>query len=539
MTRGGPLDEASNEPGGPRLGAAQPARSPLVSLRDVCKSFPGVLAVQNVSLDIFSGEVHALVGENGAGKSTLMKILAGVYKMDSGRVIFKGREVEIPNPRAAQQLGISMIHQELSLMPHLTIAQNVFIGREPRGFLNFTVDDKEINRATQQLMSLLHLQLDPRTKVANLTVAKQQMVEIVRALSFNSELLIMDEPTAALAQAEIEELFRIIRQLSAKGVGVVYISHRLEELKQISDRITVMRDGRYIDTVPTPEATLDQVIRMMVGRTIYQASPEIPERRSDDVVLEVRGLRRGNVIKDVSFQLRRGEILGFAGLMGAGRTEVMRAIFGADPIDAGEIRVHGRPVRIRSPRDAVRLGIGYLSEDRKRFGLALGLDVECNLILATLQRFAGVLGWIRRAATRSTAASLVERLAIKTPGLQQRVKNLSGGTQQKVVVGKWLVANTDILIFDEPTRGIDVGAKSEIYRLLNDLARQGKSIIMVSSELPEILRMSHRIVVMCEGRITGELDASEATQEKIMKYATLRNGLSDPVRANQMVFGQV
>jgi ribose transport system ATP-binding protein len=497
---------------------------PLVSLREITKSFPGVLAVQNVSLDILPGEVHALVGENGAGKSTLMKVLAGVYTPDAGRVLYKGREVKIANPQAAQQLGISMIHQELHLMPHLSVAQNVFIGREPRHFLGLVVDDAEITAKTQQLMTVLHLPLDARTKVANLTVAKQQMVEIARALSFNSEVLIMDEPTAALAATEIEELFHLIRQLGQKGVGIVYITHRLDELKRISDRITVMRDGRLIDTVSTPEASIDEVIRMMVGRTIYQAAPEVPEHGNPEVVLDVRHLRRGTVIKDVSFQLHRGEILGFAGLMGAGRTEVMRAIFGADPIDSGEVYIQGQRVHVKSPQDAVRHGIGYLPEDRKRYGLTLGMDVETNIVLASLQKFLGWLGWMKRDATRDVAGRFVSKLAIKTPGLQQQVKNLSGGNQQKVVVGKWLVADTEILVFDEPTRGIDVGAKSEIYRLLNDLARQGKAIIMISSELPEILRMSHRIVVMAEGRITGELTAAEATQEKIMRYATMRSG---------------
>jgi ribose transport system ATP-binding protein len=514
-------------------GQSSGGHEPIVSLRGISKSFPGVLAAQDVNLDILPGEVHALVGENGAGKSTLMKVLAGVYTKDTGRVIYKGREVEIPTPRAAQLLGISMIHQELNLMPHLTVAQNVFIGREPRRAFNLLVDEQEINEKTQHLMAMLHLPVNPRVRVSSLTVAKQQMVEIARTLSFNSEVVIMDEPTAALAEAEIGELFRIIRQLTEKGVGIVYITHRLDELKQISDRITVMRDGRCIDTLPTPEANIDQVIRMMVGRTIYQASPEIPEQVSQEVVLEVRNLRQGDVIRDVSFQLRRGEILGFAGLLGAGRTEVMRAVFGADPIESGEIYVRGKRVHLKSPAEAVRNGIGYLSEDRKRYGLTLGMDVEDNLVLAALKKFVGVLGWIRRAATRGAAVRFVNTLAIKATGPQQKVKNLSGGNQQKVVVGKWLVADTGILIFDEPTRGIDVGAKNEIYRLLNDLARQGKSIIMISSELPEILRMSHRIVVMCEGRITAALDAAEATQETIMRYATMRDGASQSTHAGR------
>lgn len=507
------------------------APSPLVSMRDIVKGFPGVLAVQSVSLEIFPGEIHALVGENGAGKSTLMKVLAGVYTKDAGHIIYKGTEVEIPTPRAAQQLGISMIHQELNLMPHLSVAQNIFIGREPRTGLSLIVDRKRMQEQTEELLSLLHLQLDPRARVSSLTVASQQMVEITRALSFNAEVLIMDEPTAALADAEVAELFQIIRNLAHKGVGIVYISHRLDELKQISDRITVMRDGRRIQTVPTAQVTVDQVIQMMVGRTIYQSAPEVPEHVSPEVVLEVRHLRRGTAIKDVSFQVRRGEILGFAGLMGAGRTEVMRAVFGADPFDGGEIVIRGTQVSLRSPRDAVRHGIGYLSEDRKRSGLTLGMDVESNIVLAALEKFLGILGWVKRTVTRGIAARIVEKLSIKTTGLQQKVKNLSGGNQQKVVVGKWLVADTDILIFDEPTRGIDVGAKSEIYRLLNDLARQGKAIIMISSELPEILRMSHRILVMCEGRITGELSAAEATQEKIMRYATMRDSAVASLRA--------
>ena len=494
----------------------------LLQMEGVVKTFPGVHALDECRFDLRAGEVHALVGENGAGKSTLMKVFAGIYKKDAGRILYKGKEEDIPTPRAAQQLGISMIHQELNLMPHLTVAQNIFIGREPRRRIPFVLHEKEINEKAEPLFSMLHLKLDPRTKVSNLTVARQQMVEIAKALSFNAEVLIMDEPTAALTDTEIEELFRIIRQLREKGVGIVYITHRLEELKRISDRITVMRDGRYIDTVPTQEATIDQIISMMVGRIIYETTPELPENLDQEIVLEVKNLRRGNVIKDVSFNLKRGEILGFAGLMGAGRTEVARAIFGADPIESGDIHILGKQVQIKSPRDAVAHGIGYLSEDRKRYGLTLGMDVEANIVLATFKKFLGYLGWVNSAKAHAAADRVVQALSIKTPGLQQKVKYLSGGNQQKVVIGKWLTADTKILIFDEPTRGIDVGAKSEIYKLLNDLARQGKAIIMISSELPEILRMSHRIVVMCEGRITGELSIDEATQENIMKYATQR-----------------
>lgn len=493
----------------------------LVDMEGVGKSFPGVHALDDCDFDLRAGEVHALVGENGAGKSTLMKILAGVYQKDTGRILFKGSAIEIPNPRAAQQLGISMIHQELNLAPHLTVAQNIYLGQEPRS-LGFLLDDRALNDRAAELFETLHLNLDPTKRASALAVAQQQMVEIAKALSFNADVLIMDEPTAALTDTEIAELFRITRELRGRGVGVVHISHRLQELKQISDRVTVMRDGRCVDTRATADVSIDQIISMMVGRTIFEVTPEVPEHPSPDVVLEVRNLNRGRVIRDVSFNLHRGEILGIAGLVGAGRTEVARAVFGADPVDSGQIFVNGRKVRINSPTDAVSHGIGYLSEDRKRYGLALGMNLETNIVLASLRRFLGPLGVVRSALTRVAAERQVKNLAIKTPSLNQLARNLSGGTQQKVVVGKWLTADTEILLFDEPTRGIDVGAKSEIYRLLNDLAHEGKAIVMISSELPEILRMSHRILVMCEGRVTGELTAAEATQEKIMTFATQR-----------------
>jgi len=498
----------------------------LVEMTGISKSFPGVHALDDARFELRAGEVHALVGENGAGKSTLMKILAGIYHRDAGTIKFKGQEVEIASPRAAQDLGISIIHQELNLMGHLSVAQNIFIGREPHGRLRFVLDDKALNAKAAELFETLHLKLDPRVRVSGLAVAQQQMVEIAKALSFSSDVLIMDEPTAALTDTEIDELFRIIRHLRERGTGVVHISHRLEELKHLSDRVTVMRDGRYIDTVQTAEAGIQSIISMMVGRTIFEATPELPEHPDPEVVLEVRNLNRGRVIRDVSFQLRRGEILGFSGLVGAGRTEVVRAVFGADPRDSGEILVHGKPVAIKTPADAVAHGIGYLSEDRKRYGLALKMDVEANVVLASMRRFTGRLGRIKFGRTKAAAEEYVDSLAIKTPSVAQRTRNLSGGNQQKVVIAKWLTADTEILIFDEPTRGIDVGAKSEIYRLLNDLAQQGKAIIMISSELPEVLRMSHRILVMCEGRITGELTAAEATQEKIMTFATQREAVA-------------
>ncbi len=498
----------------------------LVEMTGVTKDFPGVHALADASFELRRGEVHALVGENGAGKSTLMKILAGIYRPDAGVIRVAGREVAVSTPREAQDLGISIVHQELNLMAHLTVAQNIFIGREPRGRFPFVVDDAALNRKAAGLFERLRLKLDPRVKVSDLAVAQQQMVEIAKALSFDSQVLIMDEPTAALTDSEVDELFRVIRDLRAQGVGVVHISHRLEELKQISDRVTVMRDGRYIATMPTTEAPIGTIINLMVGRTMYEEARATPEAQNEEIVLEVRGLNRGRMVRDINLTLRRGEILGVAGLMGAGRTEVARAIFGADAKDSGEVFVHGRKVEIRSPSDAVNLGIGYLSEDRKRFGLATGMDVETNIVLASLRKWLSALGRIDTGRTRTIAETMVKSLSIKTPSIKQKVRNLSGGNQQKVIIGKWLTADTDIMIFDEPTRGIDVGSKSEIYHLLNELARQGKSIIMISSELPEILRMSHRIVVMCEGRITGELNGADATQEQVMVLATQREALA-------------
>ena len=522
----GPIEDPSVEETGTGSTGERAMGEALVEMEGISKDFPGVHALADCRFELRSGEVHALVGENGAGKSTLMKILAGVYRRDAGQIRVKGEPVEIDSPRVAQNLGISIIHQELNLMPHLTVAQNIFIGREPRANPSFILDESELNAQARALFETMHMALDPRVKVGRLAVAQQQMVEIAKALSFNADVLIMDEPTAALTDTEIRELFRIIRGFRERGAGVIHISHRLEELKQISDRVTVMRDGRYIDTVRTDEAPIDRIISMMVGRTIFEATPEVPEHPDPEVLLEVRDLNRGRMVHDVSFKVHRGEIVGFAGLVGAGRTEVARAVFAADRPESGEVFVRGNRVRITTPNDAVRHGIGYLSEDRKRYGLALALDVETNIVLAAFRRFVGFLGVVRAGMTRATAVAQVKHLAIKTPSLRQKARNLSGGTQQKLVVAKWLTAETEILFFDEPTRGIDVGAKSEIYRLLNDLAQEGKAIIMISSELPEILRMSHRIIVMCEGRITGELTAAEATQEKIMAYATQRQAIA-------------
>jgi ribose transport system ATP-binding protein len=496
----------------------------IVRMEGIEKQFAGVHALNNCQFELRPGEVHALVGENGAGKSTMMKILTGVYSKDAGRIEVKGKEVEIVDTRMTQKLGISMIHQELNLAQDLTVAQNIFIGKEPRKAIPLFVDDKEMNRQAELLLKSMRLDIEPTTPVADLTVAKQQMVEIIKAISYESQVLIMDEPTAALSDSEIEELFRMIEQLKSKGVGIVYISHRMAELKRITDRITVMRDGAYIDTVQTDNITIEQIIAMMVGREIYQPTkPERKDAENAEIVLQVSGLKRKGVLHDISFSLRKGEILGVAGLVGAGRTELARAIFGADPIDAGEISVHGRNVQMAGPHQAVKHGIGYLSEDRKHFGCLLDMDVKTNVALAAMGKFTNGFVYMNDARMASISEKVVEELRVKTPGIGQKLKFLSGGNQQKVIIGKWLTRDCDILIFDEPTRGIDIGAKSEIYRLLESLASEGKSIIMISSELPEVLRLSHRIIVMSEGRITGELlNDEEASQERIMTYATNR-----------------
>ncbi len=491
----------------------------LIQMEHIHKYFPGVHALNDVHLSVNAGEVHALIGENGAGKSTLMKVLNGIYKKDGGRILYKGKEVELDGPESAQALSIGMIHQELNLMPHLTVAQNIFIGKEPMR-LGLFIDAAKANAEAQKLLDSLNIRIDATALVGSLSVAKQQLVEIAKALSYDSELLVMDEPTAALTESEIVELFKFIRQLKAKGHGIIYISHRLEELWEISDRVTVMRDGQYVDTVNTADVTKEDIINMMVGRVIY----EDPKQKSNvppdaPVVLEARHLVAKNV-KDVSFTLHKGEILGFAGLMGAGRTETVRALFGADPLESGEVYLHGKKVEIRSPSDAVKHGIGYLSEDRKAFGLATGLSVRENTVMAYLEKFTRGL-FVNDRQVDKTTSQYVDQIGIKTPSNRQLIKNLSGGNQQKVVIAKWLVRDCQVLIFDEPTRGIDVGAKSEIYKLMNQLAAQGKSIIMISSELPELLRMSDRILVMSEGRAAGELDISEATQTAIMHYATM------------------
>jgi ribose transport system ATP-binding protein len=498
------------------------ASAPLLRVSGASKSFPGVQALNAVHLELRHGEVLALVGENGAGKSTLMKLLSGIDRPDSGEFYLDGQQYTPTKPRHAQELGISVIHQELNLMADLTVAENIFIGREPRVGGVF-LSDRALNTRTRELLARLGLPLEPTDLVSDLTVARQQMVEIAKALSFNARVLIMDEPTAALNEVEVGTLFGLIRRFVTPQTGVIYISHRMHELGQITDRITVLRDGRYVDTLDTASSTVPQVISLMVGREI---KGELRPRgaagldEAGEPALSVRGLHTRALLRDVSFEVRRGEILGFAGLMGAGRTEVARALVGADRKDGGTVAVHGREVSIANPADAAKAGIGYLSEDRKRYGVLLGRNVRDNVVLASMSRFTNPAGFVVDRLIGRTAADYVAKLRIRTPSTGQLVQNLSGGNQQKTVVAKWLVRDCEILIFDEPTRGIDVGAKDEIYALLEELAAEGKAIVMISSELPEVLRMSHRIAVMCQGRITAILGNAEATQENIMDYAT-------------------
>ena len=490
----------------------------ILTMKGIDKSFPGVHALDHVDLEIRKGEVLALMGENGAGKSTLMKVLTGIYKKDSGTITYEGKEIEFANTREAQDAGVVIVHQELNMLGHLTVAQNLFIGRE---FMNgVKIDDKKMNEEAKKLFDKLNVDIDPTETMSNLTVGKQQMCEIAKAVSFDAKVIIFDEPSAALTETEIEAMFEIIRDLKKRDIAMVYISHRMDEIKVITDRVTVMRDGTYVGTIITKDSTKEDIINMMVGRVIYE-DPKTQSMVAPDapVVLEVKNLNAGKMVQDVSFKLHKGEILGFSGLMGAGRTETARALFGADPVDSGEIYINGKKVTINSPRDAVRCGIGYLSEDRKRYGCVVQKTVAENTTMATMKNFMNGL-LIDKKKEAKVAQEYVEALATKTPSVEQLVVNLSGGNQQKVVIAKWLTRDCDILIFDEPTRGIDVGAKNEIYKLMNKLASEGKSIIMISSEMTEILRMSDRVIVMCEGKKTGEIDIAEATQENIMNLAT-------------------
>ncbi|HCD1807904.1 TPA: sugar ABC transporter ATP-binding protein [Escherichia coli] len=494
-----------------------------LQMKHITKRFPGVLALNDVQFSLRRGEVHALLGENGAGKSTLMKILSGVYQPDEGEIIFEDKPVSFSDPLSAQNVGITIIHQEFNLFPELTVEENIFIGREFCKKNRWRLDEKQQRQATIEILQKLNLAIKPDTLVADLTVAQQQMVEIAKAISVNARILIMDEPTAALTETEIESLFRVTRLLKEQGTGIVYISHRLEELALIADRATVMRDGQYISTVDYECVKISDLIAMMVGRDLGNIYPRREALQQRIPVLEVNGLTRKGVLNDINFTLYRGEILGFAGLMGAGRTELARAIFGADSIDSGTLKLNGKETVIKDISDAIQQGISYLTEDRKKEGLALNLSVERNIMLGNYPEYSDRFGNVDSRRCQRTSEEQVKALRIKTPNLEQAALNLSGGNQQKIIIARWVCKDTDILIFDEPTRGIDVGAKLEIYELMNRLVAKGKSIIMISSELPEVLGMCDRILVMRSGRITGELSAKEATQEKIMQYATLED----------------
>lgn len=489
----------------------------VLRVQGVSKGFPGVQALSNVQLEVTRGEVHALLGENGAGKSTLMKILYGVYQPDAGTVELQGRPVSISNPHQAQQLGISMVHQELNLVQSLDVARNILLGREPMRAPGI-IDWPRLYRDAEALLAQLRISINPRTLVRRLSVAQQQMVEIAHALSWQPAVLILDEPTSSLTQQEIGELFRILRELKARGVAILYISHRLEELEQIVDRATVLRDGQYVGTVNARRTSIPDLIKMMVGRSLEQQFPKVSVPIGDEV-LRVEGLSRKGHFQDISFTVRRGEMVGLAGLVGAGRSEVVRAIFGADPKDSGAVYVDGRKREIHSPQDAIREGIALLPEDRKAQGLVLLLPVKINATLAVLDQVSR-LGVINHRKRDELARKGVADLRIRTPGIDFRVRNLSGGNQQKVVLAKWLAAKPKVLIFDEPTRGIDVGAKVEVYNLMTALAQSGVGILLISSELPEVLGMSDRVLVMHEGRMVADVPRSAATQEVVMSYAS-------------------
>jgi ABC-type sugar transport system ATPase subunit len=488
-------------------------------MRDIDKSFPGVHALKKVSLSIEAGEVHALIGENGAGKSTLMKILSGVYQSDGGEILINGRAVKIDLPEKATRLGISIIYQELNLMPNLSIAENIFVGREKRRgpFLDTAATIAEAEKYTREV----GLQVSVGTPVQNLSIAQRQMVEVAKALSVNAKVIIMDEPTSSLTEPEVVILMGIIRKLRDQGTSIVFISHRLSEIFEISDRITVLRDGEVIDTVAASGCGEDALIHMMVGRSLTDLFPKeaVPP---GDVILEAEHVSSGSMVRDVSFTLRRGEILGFAGLVGAGRSELMSVVFGFRRLDSGKIRIDGRELPPNSPVESIRRGIGFVPEDRKLQGLVLGMSLRENATLASLENVSGG-GFIKSGEERKLADSYVDKLSIRTPGIEQKVQNLSGGNQQKVVIAKWLATHPKVLIMDELTRGIDVGAKKEIYNLITMLAKEGVGIILISSELPEVLGMSDRIIVMHEGMIKGELDRRDATQKRIMSMI-LREG---------------
>jgi len=489
----------------------------LLEMEHISKSFPGVLALDDVSFKVRPGTVHALMGENGAGKSTLMKILLGIYRPDDGFIRFDGVMHEQMDIRSSLHHGISMIHQELSPIPHMTVAENIFLGREPIRWKSGWVKAKELNQMAQTLFDNLEINIDPGMKMVNLSIANMQMVEIATAISYNSKLIIMDEPTSAITEKEVAHLFRMINNLRDKGVSIIYITHKMDEVFQIADEVTVLRDGQYVDTKPASDIDKKKLISLMVGRELTKIFPKI-DVEIGEVKMEVRNLSLPGKFEDVSFNVRRGEILGIAGLMGSGRTELIESIFGIYPPLSGKVFVDGKPTSIARPMDAIRSGMGFLTEDRKLSGLFLPLSVRDNMVYSSINRYAGSFG-LNHKKMDEECEQQRDALSVKTPSLAQKVVNLSGGNQQKVLIARWLLTEPDILFLDEPTRGIDVGAKSEIHKLMSKLAENGKAIIMVSSEMPEILGMSDRILVMHEGTKAGELSREDATQEKILQLA--------------------
>jgi rhamnose transport system ATP-binding protein len=494
--------------------------APVLTLSDIHKSFAGVHALSGASFELRPGEIHALVGENGAGKSTLMKVITGVHQPDHGAISLEGKAIQISSPQSAQQMGIAGIYQEATLFPDLDIAENIFMGHQPVTGGTRTIQWHLMYERARQAMLELGVNLDPHRRVRGLTIAEMQMVEIAKALSRNARVLIMDEPTSALSSNEVADLFRIARQLRDRGTGVVFISHRLDEIFDLADRVTVLRDGKYVGTRTIKDLTQDELIRMMVGRTLDALFPK-QDVAQGELLLKVEGLTKAGVFEDISFELHRGEILGMAGLVGARRTDVATAIFGIDPADSGAISIAGKAVHIRNPQSAVQLGIAYVPEDRQQHGLVLPFNLTQNVTLPLMSEYS-TLGWIDQQAEGVRTRQMTEQLSVKAAGLWQRAKELSGGNQQKVVLAKWLSTRPRILILDEPTRGIDVGTKAAVHELMSQLAAEGMAILMISSELPEILGMSDHILVMCEGHLTARLDRAEATQESIMAAATSR-----------------
>lgn len=489
----------------------------LLSMKNVNKSFPGVLALDDVTLDILPSEIHALVGENGAGKSTLMRALSGVSKIDSGTIYWKGKTVDISQPRDAQKLGISMIHQELAIIPYLDVGKNIFLGREPQLKVSGVIDWKKLYQQAQEQLDKLGLDINPKTPVESLTIAQQQMVEVAKALSMDASLIVMDEPTSALTEKEVDALFSYMKKLRENGVSIIFISHRLNEIQRVSDRITILRDGKWIGTSEVRDLSQNDIVKMMVGREVEQSTKK-QAKPSSEVILQIKNLSSGDDVHEVTFDLHKGEILGIAGLVGAGRSALAEAVFGSRKITSGYMKLGHKKVKFTSPKMAIEHGLGLVPEDRKAQGLFLNMAVWQNIVIAGIKKTTR-FGFIRKAETQKISTSLVDRLSIKTPSLGQQVKNLSGGNQQKVIIARWLSLKPKILILDEPTRGIDVGAKAEIHNLLKELATEGVGVLMISSELPEILGVSDRILVMKEGHLVAVLDPELSSQDEIIQAA--------------------